>query len=44
MDTPVEATYMFPTDPDQNTVVSKVVFELGDKRVESKIAEKEKAQ
>jgi Vault protein inter-alpha-trypsin domain len=35
---------MFPTDPDQNTVVSKIVFEMGDKRVESKITEKEKAK
>ncbi len=43
LDTPVEATYQFPTDPDQNTVVSRVQFQLGDKIVESKITEKVKA-
>ncbi len=44
LDTPVEATYQFPTDPDQNTVVSRVLFELGDKKVESKVTERVKAQ
>ena len=42
-DDPVEATYMFPTDPDEQTVVSKVFFELGHKQVEGKVVEKEKA-
>ncbi len=43
LDTPVEATYQFPTDTDQNTVVSSVKFDIGDKKVESKIVEKVKA-
>ena len=33
LDTPVEATYMFPTDPDQHTVVSYLNFSLGDRQV-----------
>ncbi len=44
LDVPVEATYKFPTDPDQHTIVSRVRFELGDKEVEGKIIAKEKAQ
>ena len=44
LETPVEATYQFPTDPDQNTVVSRVLFEIGDKQVESKVIERVKAQ
>ena len=43
LETPVEATYKFPTDPDQHTVISRVFFELGDKVVEGKVTEKEKA-
>ena len=39
----VEATYMFPTDPDEHTVVSRVMFALGDKTVEGKVIEKQKA-
>ena len=37
LETPVEATYQFPTDPDQNTVVSRVQFQIGEKMVESKV-------
>ena len=44
LEEPVEATYQFPTDPDQHTVVSKVLFQLGDKEVEGKVIGKEKAQ
>lgn len=44
LEEPVEATYKFPTDPDQHTVVSRVSFELGDKEVEGKVVAKEKAQ
>lgn len=39
----VEATYMFPTDPDEHTVVSRVMFVLGDKTVDGKVIEKQKA-
>ncbi len=42
LDSPVEATYQFPTDPD--SVVSRVRIELGDKVVEGKVQEKKKAQ
>lgn len=44
LEEPVEATYQFPTDPDQHTVVSNVLFQLGDKEVEGKVIGKEKAQ
>lgn len=43
LEQPVEATYMFPTDPDQHTVVSRVFFEIGDRTVEGRVAPKEKA-
>jgi len=41
LDSPVEATYQFPTDPD--SVVSRVHIELGDRVVEGRVHEKEKA-
>ena len=41
---PVEATYQFPTDPDQQTAVSRITFQLDDKTVEGKVIAKEKAQ
>jgi Ca-activated chloride channel family protein len=44
LEDPVEATYMFPTDPDQHTVVSKLLIEMDDKIVEGKVFEKEKAK
>lgn len=44
LDSPVDATYRFPTDPDENTVVSRLIFELGEKTVEAKIMAKERAQ
>ena len=42
LDSPVEATYQFPTDPE--SVVSRVLIELGDRVVEGRVHEKEKAQ
>jgi len=44
LEDPIEATYQFPTDPDQLTVVSKMIFELGDKTVEGKVVSKENAE
>jgi hypothetical protein len=41
---PVDATYQFPTDPDQNAAVSKLIFEMDSKVVEAKVMAKEKAQ
>ena len=41
LDSPVEATYQFPTDPE--SVVSRVQIELGDRVVEGRVHEKEKA-
>ena len=41
LDSTVEATYQFPTDPD--SVVSRVRIELGDKTVEGRVHEKNKA-
>jgi hypothetical protein len=41
MDHPIETTYMFPSDPD--IVVSKMIVTVGEKTIESKIMEKEKA-
>lgn len=38
----MEATYQFPTDPD--SVVSRLRIELGEKVVEGRVQEKEKAQ
>jgi len=40
LDSPVDATYRFPTDPDGNTVVSRLLFELGTKTVEAKVMAK----
>lgn len=40
-ESPIEATYMLPNDPDQ--VLSKVIFSIGEKVVEGKVMEKEKA-
>jgi hypothetical protein len=42
LDTPVEATYQFPTDPDG--VLGRLTIEMGNKIVEGKVKEKEKAQ
>jgi Ca-activated chloride channel family protein len=42
LDTPVEATYQFPTDPDG--VLARLTIETGNKIVEGKVKEKEKAQ
>ena len=41
LDSPVEATYQFPTDPE--SVVSRVLIELGDRIIEGRVHEKEKA-
>jgi len=41
LESPVEATYQFPADPD--SVVSRVTIELGEKVVEGKVFEKSKA-
>ena len=41
LESPVEATYQFPADPD--SVVSRVTIELGEKVVEGKVFEKQKA-
>jgi Ca-activated chloride channel homolog len=41
LDSPVEATYQFPTDPE--SVVSRVLIELGDRILKGWVHEKEKA-
>ena len=41
LESTVEATYQFPTDPD--SVVSRLIIELGDRVVEGRVHEKEKA-
>ena len=41
LDSPVEATYQVPTDPE--SVVSRILIELGDRIVEGWVHEKEKA-
>ena len=35
---------MFPTDPDEHTVVSSLTFSIGDRQVQGKVQEKERAK
>lgn len=44
LETPVEATYQIPIDQDKNVVVAGLLFQIGEKMVESKIQEKNKAK